>query len=128
MPKWDDYKLEAKERGSLAFELYVVRTVPAGDPAAVKAHLPEHLAYQSQMEAEGKLVLAGPMSDESGELMEGVGLVIYRARSFEEARALADNDPMHKAGARSYSLRKWLVNEGSITLTVGLSRQQVALS
>jgi hypothetical protein len=28
---------------------------------------------------------------------------------------------MHKTGARSFTLRKWLVNEGSLTVSVGLS-------
>ena len=37
------------------------------------------------------------------------------------ARALADADPMHARGARTYTLRRWLVNEGSLNLSVGLS-------
>lgn len=128
MPNWDDYTSEAKARGSLALELFVVHTVPAGDGAEIAARLPDHLAYQTRMEAEGKLVLAGPLSDESGTLIEGAGLIVYRADSLDEAREIAANDPMHKSGARRYTLRKWLVNEGSFTLSVGLSRQTVALS
>ena len=128
MPGWEDYKAEARSRGALALELYVVQSVPAGDPAAVKAALPDHLAYQARMEAEGKLALAGPMSDESGQEMIGMGLIVYRASSMREARALAEADPMHKCGARTFTLRKWLVNEGSLTLSIGLSRQTVALS
>ena len=76
----------------------------------------------------GKLAFAGPMSDESGEEMQGMGMMVYRAASFEEARALAENDPMHKAGARRYTLRKWMINEGSLTLSVGLSGQSVDFS
>lgn len=128
MPKWEDYKAEARSRGALALELYVVHSVPTGDGAAVKAALPDHLAYQAQMEARGALALAGPMSDETGDEMQGTGLIVYRAASLDEARALAEADPMHKAGARSFTLRKWLVNEGSLTLSVGLSGQTVGLS
>jgi uncharacterized protein YciI len=94
-------------------------------PEQVKATLPEHLAYQKTLENAGRLAFAGPTSDFSGELMEGCGLIIYRADSMEEARQLADEDPMHKTGARSYTLRKWLINEGSLSLTVGLSTNQV---
>ncbi len=128
MPKWEDYKSEAKSRGALALELYVVVSEPAGDGAAVKANLPDHLAYQAKLEASGALVFAGPTSDESGEEMEGRGMIIHRAGSFEEARALAAGDPMHQAGARRFTLRKWLINEGSFTVSVGLSGQTVALS
>lgn len=127
MPAWNDYKTEAKSRGSLAFELYAVHTVPAGDPASVKATLPDHLAYQNEQERLGNLFLAGPMSDETGDQMEGMGLVIYRAASFEDARMIAENDPMHKSGARTFTLRRWMINEGALTLSVSLSAQQARL-
>ncbi len=80
------------------------------------------------MEAAGTLVFAGPMSDESGTQMQGMGLIIYRAASFEAARAIAEDDPMHASGARSFTLRKWMINEGNLTLNVGLSQQSVSLS
>lgn len=127
MPAWDDYKIEAKARGALALELYVAQSTPAADPDTLKATLPDHLAYQGQLEAEGKLMFAGPMSDESGEQMQGVGMMIYRAASLDEARALADADPMHARGARTYVMRKWLVNEGAFNVSVGLSQQSVRL-
>ncbi len=127
MPLWDSYKEEAKARGSLAFELFVVQSTPAKSPEEMKAILPDHLAYQSKLESEGKLVFAGPMSDETGTQMQGMGMMIYRAASFDEARALAESDPMHKSGARSFVLRKWMINEGSLTVSVGLSSQAVQL-
>lgn len=127
MPAWDDYKAEAKSRGALAHELYAVVSTPAGDPAQVKANLPAHLAYQAEQEALGRLFLAGPVSDESGALMEGMGLIIYQAESLEAARALAEADPMHASGARSFVLRRWLINEGRLTLSVRLSGQSVTL-
>ncbi len=128
MPEWDVYKAEAKSRGSLAFELFVVQSTPAKSPEDLKANLPAHLAYQGKLEAEGSLVFAGPMSDETGTQMQGIGLIVYRAKSFEDARALAEADPMHSTGTRSFTLRKWMINEGSLTLNLGLSRQSVELS
>lgn len=127
MPKWEEYKAQAKDRGALALELYVVESAPAGSPEAVKDTLPAHLDYQRELEAAGKLALAGPMSDASGDMMEGTGLIIYRAETLEEARMLAEEDPMHAAGARSFTLRRWLVNEGSLQLSVGLSTKTVVL-
>ena len=118
----------AKERGSLAFELYVVESTPAAAPEDVKENLPAHLAYQQSLENEGSLAFAGPLSDETGEQMQGMGLIVYRASSMIDARQMADADPMHQSGARRYTLRKWLINEGSLSLNVGLSTNSVDLS
>ena len=125
MPAWNDYKKAAKERGSLALELFVVESTPAKPPEEVKANLPAHLAYQQSLEASGVLAFAGPLSDLTGEQMQGTGLVVYRAESMESARQIADEDPMHKSGAREYTLRKWLINEGSLSINVGLSTNSV---
>ena len=121
MVQWNDYRKQAAERGALALELYVVRSMPTGDPDAVKSSLPDHLAYQRDLEEAGRLVMAGPISDESGEQMIGAGMILYRAGSMEEATQFAENDPMHKSGARSFTIRKWLVNEGRLNVSVGLS-------
>lgn len=128
MVAWADYKAEAKSRGALALELYVATSTPAKTPQDVKASLPDHLAYQAELERAGSLAFAGPMSDESGEQMQGIGMIVYRAESLDAARALADADPMHKSGARSYSLRRWMINEGSLNLSVGLSTATVTLT
>ncbi|WP_270725894.1 YciI family protein [Shimia sp. Alg240-R146] len=128
MVAWADYKSEAKSRGALALELFVAHSTPAKSPEDVKASLANHLAYQADLERAGQLAFAGPMSDETGEHMQGVGLIIYRADSLEAARQLAENDPMHKSGARSFVLRRWLINEGSLNLSVGLSTGGSTLS
>ena len=128
MVAWTDYKAHAKERGALALELYVVMSTPGNSPDAVKDTLPQHLAYQRELEIAGRLVLAGPMSDESGENMIGAGLIIYRAATMAEANEMAENDPMHKSGARTYILRKWLVNEGSLNISLGLSTGKSQIS
>lgn len=128
MVAWADYKSEARSRGALALELYVAHSTPAKAPEDVKASLPDHLAYQAQLERAGQLAFAGPMSDETGEHMQGMGLIIYRADSLEAARKLAEEDPMHKSGARSFVLRRWMINEGSLNISVGLSTGTSALS
>ena len=126
MPSWEEYKTHAKERGALALELFAVRSTPNGNMELLKEILPEHLVYQKQLEEQGHLVLAGPLSDESGVQMQAVGMIIYRASNLEQAKKLADNDPMHKKGARTYEIRKWLINEGSLSFKLSLSSQTVS--
>jgi uncharacterized protein YciI len=127
MPSWSEYKETARLRGSLAFELYVVESTPALAPDDMLEILPAHLDYQQQMEEAGKLFLAGPLSDDTGKEMTGGGMIVYRASSMDEALQITSNDPMHKRGGRTFTLRRWLVNEGSLTLSVGLSEQKVRL-
>ena len=121
MVAWAEYKAQAKSRGALALELFVAHSTPAKAPEDVKAALPDHLAYQAELERAGSLAFAGPMSDETGQDMQGMGLIIYRADSLEAARALADGDPMHKTGARRKVQRRGMINEGSQTVQVGQS-------
>lgn len=126
MASWTSYRDIARGRGALAYELFVVEST-AESLERMREALPEHLAYQKALEAQGSLFLAGPLSDASGEETSGGGLMIYRAASLEAARALADADPMHRTGARRYSLRRWLVNEGALAVSVTLSDQRMRL-
>lgn len=127
MVAWVEYKTAAKARGALALEMYVAVSTPAKAPEDLKAVLPDHLAYQASLEARGELAFAGPMSDDTGEHMQGMGMMVYRADSLEAARALAEADPMHSSGARSFTIRRWMINEGSFTVSVGLSTKSVDL-
>ncbi|MBX2824394.1 MAG: hypothetical protein KTR33_06670 [Gammaproteobacteria bacterium] len=126
MPAWNDYKQAARDRGSLALELYVVESTPV-KPEQLKEQLPAHLAYQGEQEKQDNLVFAGPLSDDTGEQMEGTGLIVYRAESLDAARAIAEADPMHASGTRNFRIRRWLINEGSLQISVKLSQQEVRL-
>lgn len=128
MAAWNEYKTIAQERGALAFEVFVAESTPQKTPDEVKAVLSDHLAYIQGLEKHGQLVMAGPLSDETGDEMQGAGMLILRASSMQEARDLAENDPMHVSGARTFKLRRWLVNEGALTVSVGLSTGTVKLA
>ncbi|QXD26333.1 hypothetical protein F7C95_09990 [Opitutia bacterium ISCC 51] len=91
---------------------------------AVMEHLQEHLKYQLELEANGSIFAAGPFADDAEQEWEGEGMVILRASSIDEARSIAENDPMHKSGARTFRVRPWMMNEGSITLKVTYSNGQ----
>lgn len=123
MTEWETYRETARSKGVLALELYVVQSAPVVDKDRLREVLPEHLAYQGHLEKSGNLVFAGPLSDDSGENWSGAGLIIYRAASLDEARTLAAADPMHEFGCRTFTLRRWLLNEGQLRLTVSLSTQ-----
>lgn len=108
---------------SLRMQLYVVTSI-AKSLDAVKENLPEHRAYLRELENKDILFGAGPLWTEDGRYFEGDGMLIYRASSVEEAQQLAQADPMHKHGAREFTLRPWLLNDGSITIRVKLSEPQ----
>jgi uncharacterized protein len=62
---------------------------------------PAHLDYLKRLKEEGKVYAAGPFTDGKG------GMVIYEAASYEEAKALAQEDPVIKEGVRTLELREW---------------------
>lgn len=115
--------LEAS-KAMLQRQLYAIVTTPTAGLGPVLANLERHLAFQVSLEAEGILFAAGPMwtDDEAG--WEGDGMVVVRAGSRAEAEAIAARDPMHAAGARSYRVRPWMINEGRVTLRLDYSTQK----
>jgi uncharacterized protein len=108
---------------SLRMQLYVV-TSTANSLDAVKQHLAEHRAYLRSLEDRNVLFGAGPLWTDDGRHFEGDGMLIYRAASVAEATAIAQSDPMHSSGARTFKIRPWLLNDGSITIRVTLSEPQ----
>jgi uncharacterized protein YciI len=75
-------------------------------PARENVHA-AHLANISRLLAAGKLVAAGPFTDE-GDLR---GVFVFRADS-TEARRLALGDPAVKAGRLTVELHPWMAAEG----------------
>ncbi len=86
-----------------------------------------HLAHQVEIEKKGILFAAGPMYAEGGEVPRA-GMIIIRAESFQEAERIAQSDPMHKSGARTFAIDKWVVNEGGFNLRVTYSDQKAEIS
>jgi len=103
----------------LGLKLWVIETV-AIDVQLMMATMDAHIRYQLKLEREGIMFAAGPVFEVDAEIPSG-GMIVIRAGSAEGARATADADPMHSSGARRYTLRKWIVNEGSFTVTVPFS-------
>ncbi len=118
--------LEASKE-MLQLQLFAIFTTPTNGLGPVFAVIEEHLKFQVQLEKDGILYAAGPMWTDDGENWEGEGLVVIRATSLEEAAEIAESDPMHKSGARSFRVRPWLINEGSTTITLHNSSQTYTL-
>ena len=54
-------------------------------------------------------------------------MIILNTSSYAEAQKIAEEDPLHKSGARAYSINAWLLNEGSINLRVTLHTKVVEI-
>jgi hypothetical protein len=107
--------------GMLRKQLYVVFTKPTDGLGPIMEVVKEHLEYQVALEERGIMFGAGPFWSDDEKTWEGEGMVIIRAASLEEAKKIAAADPMHKSGARSYTIRPWLLNEGTVTVKVRYS-------
>jgi hypothetical protein len=109
----------------LGKQLYVVHTTPVAPREKIAELLPQHLEHQVRLEKSGVMFAAGPLMNEDGS--PGGGLIVIRAESFADARAIADTDPLHAVGLRTYTIRRWTVNEGSYSLTINYSDQSVSI-
>ena len=117
----------SKQRGFLAKQLYVVFTTPTNGIGPVMENLQSHLDYQELLEKRGIMFAAGPHWTEDEQRWEGEGMVVVRASSLAEAKAIAADDPMHKSGARTYRVRPWLVNEGTLAVKLDFTTGRFSL-
>ncbi len=67
-----------------------------------------HLANINKMAATGKLIVAGPFSD-NGELR---GVFIFHKPTIDEAKAMVADDPAVKAGRLVIELHPWFAAAG----------------
>jgi hypothetical protein len=123
---------EALARGR-QWELWIVETVPTPDWPDLAQEFPErfaralhaHLDWLEQLEADGTLVLSGPVDQDLG---LGRGLTVLRASSRAAAESIVADEPLARAGYRTNTVHSWTVNEGSITIRVDLMANSIRLS
>ncbi len=111
-------------KGMLQKQLYVVLTTPTNGLGPVMEHIEAHLKFQVQLEKDGIMFGAGPFWADNEADWNGEGMVIIRADSLAHAREIAAQDPMHASGARSFEVRPWLLNEGTLTVRIDYSSGQ----
>jgi uncharacterized protein YciI len=67
----------------------------------------KHAQHLRQLDADGKLVLAGPFIDHPS------GLLVLRGENKNEIRSIMDEDPLILGGFRTYEVRTWLMANGT---------------
>ena len=89
-----------------AYQVAFYRKGPNWTPSTTPEHQKiqqEHMAHIGKMADTGKLIIAGPFTD-NGDLR---GMLIFRLDSPEEAKALAEQDPAVKAGRLVLEWHPW---------------------
>ena len=120
-PKVTKQDILEKTPGMLQKQLYIVHTKPTNGLGPVMENIGPHLEFQVKIEQDGVMFAAGPIWADDEETWEGEGMVVVRAENLAHAREIAASDPMHSSGARSFTVRPWLVNEGGFNLRVTFS-------
>ncbi len=88
---------------------FLVRGANTTQDSAAAAQIQNgHLAYMESLNKQGKLVMAGPFADQG----RARGVVVYRVKDLEEAKALAAEDPAVKAGRLALEAYPWMTFKG----------------
>ncbi|HXW47622.1 MAG TPA: YciI family protein [Streptosporangiaceae bacterium] len=99
--EFDSYQLVLLERSPTAPEL---------DEAAAAVLQRQHLGHFAKMRRAGLLMVAGPVRGHEAV----AGICVYRARTPERARALAEDDPAVRAGWFVVRVMSWLTPKDAI--------------
>jgi uncharacterized protein YciI len=94
----------AAEHKLIEFHMALLKRGPKYDAAGMSKDLQsQHFANVMSLLESGKAVIAGPLNDDS----EIAGVFIFRAKSADEAREWAANDPAVKAGFFTAEMHPW---------------------
>ena len=118
---------ECKKRGYLAKQFYMVSTRPTNGIGPVMENIEAHLAFQEKLESDGIMFAAGPNWTDDEQAWEGDGTVVIRADSLAAAKEIAAKDPMHSSGARTFTVRPWFVNEGTLSVQLDFATGKFTL-
>jgi uncharacterized protein YciI len=92
------------EHKLIEFHMALLKPGPNYSAAGMSQELrSQHIANVMSLLETGKAVIAGPLADDSGI----AGVFVFRAKSAEEARSWADNDPAVKAGFFKAEMHPW---------------------
>jgi uncharacterized protein YciI len=97
------------------FALVLLRRGPRAhefSESELEALQAQHLAHLDEMTARGKLMAAGPFSDQPDDSLRG--LCVY-ATGVDEARELAARDPSVRAGRIAAEVMTWWTPKGSVS-------------
>lgn len=99
-------RVGADERGMRAYVLVILKTGPSRVPDGEqrKAVFAGHFANMERLSKEGKLVLAGPFTEDPDGWR---GLFIMAVESIDEARELTATDPVIRSGEMVAEYHRW---------------------
>jgi uncharacterized protein YciI len=98
------------------YQLVLLRRAPDAPKladAVLEQLQAQHIGHLKKMAAAGKMMVAGPFDDQPDPSLRG--LCLYRVGSVEEARRLATEDPMVKAGRLRPEVMTWMTEKGALT-------------
>jgi uncharacterized protein len=105
--------------------LWVVLNSRKASRSEMKPYVAEHLQYMNGLEEQGLLWGSGPFI-ETG-VVVGDGLTIFNVAEEADVHKLMAEEPLVKRGLRSYSVRKWELREGKISIDLFLSQSRFGL-
>jgi uncharacterized protein YciI len=106
--------------------VFVALRLPA-DLSGFSGNLAAHLKWAAQCEKRGELFASGPFVGDGGVPGALGGMSIFRASSEAEVRKILAGDPFIHAGVYTVEIKKWVLMEGSMTLSVRFSDQSYLL-
>jgi len=114
-----------------AFQLYALFGTPtetwSPESDEVAGVLADHVEFLRDLERAGTMFMGGPFRAPDYD-WNGSGMIIVRASSLSEARALAERDPLFLHGLRTYDVRGWQLNEGRLSISVDLDSNTVGIA
>jgi uncharacterized protein YciI len=114
--------------GRLRLQTFIVTSKAQKPLSEVQQHLEAHMHYIAKLELSGQLLMAGPLCNEDGATWNGDGQLVYVVSDIAEALALAQADPLHISGSRIYAIRPWIVNVGSMQLSLRFSTRTLNIT
>ena len=84
---------------------YLVMSQPVAAREQIMAKIDEHLSWMRGQHTASNVLFSGPTADRS------LGIYVITAGTREEAQSIADTDPFHALGLRSYEMLDWEVHQ-----------------
>jgi uncharacterized protein len=83
---------------------YAVTIEYGPDISKIDEHRPSHREYLRGLIAQGKLVLAGPFTDNTG------GFIVYNVEDVAEVEPIIKADPFYTGGVfKTWTIRPWKI-------------------
>jgi putative dehydrogenase len=119
--------ISAREARMLKKTLYVGLSRVQGDWPPPLRILNGHLDWVQELERQNILFAAGPFVDEDRAKL-GDGMFVVRAESAADAERLLASDPIHAQGFRSFTVHRWAMHEGTLSISVTFSDGSYTIS